>query len=163
MHELFNQRTASSPSGISRSRLPLPTIRSTPWLVRYLGVAQGHEFGDPEPGGVENFEHRAVAVPQRIGHYRRFSSDSTSSSVSDFGGERPILDIAIAPSGHPGSFPRVPGNGRSGGKKKAGARLNGAGAGFHSPSDEPSRSARVAFVIGTLVWSQRYNAIRSAR
>src|SRR5882672_7528396 len=36
-----------------------------------LVVAQVHELGDPEPGRVQHFEHRAIAVTERIGHERR--------------------------------------------------------------------------------------------
>jgi hypothetical protein len=90
-----SQRTASSPSGISRSRLPLPSDADHALVQVDLVVLQADELGDAQAGGVEHLEHRAVAVPSGSLTSGADSSDSTSSSDSDFGSERPIFGIAI--------------------------------------------------------------------
>ena len=62
----LSQRCDSSPSGISRSRSPLPTIRSTPWLKVDLRLLEVYQLGYPQTGGVEQLEHRAIAMAQRL-------------------------------------------------------------------------------------------------
>jgi hypothetical protein len=78
-------RTAALPTGTRRCLLPLPVVRRTPRSRFTSPTPTLHNFAHPQPGGVQQFHHRAIPQTGRAGHVRARIILSISSKFRNLG------------------------------------------------------------------------------